>query len=48
MIVGFYYIIVMTFLQGSAGDCGFIPTLYKAAGLINGQEITCNCFKRIN
>ena len=36
MIVGLYFIIVMTFLHGSAG---FTITLYKAAGLINVQEI---------
>ena len=41
MIVGLYFIIVMTFLQGSTGDCGFTLTFYKAARLVNGQIITC-------
>ena len=35
-----YFIVVMTFLHDSAGDCG--TTFYKAAGLINGQKITFN------
>ena len=39
MIVGLYFIVVMTFLQGSTGDCGFTLTFYKAAGLVNGQII---------
>ena len=38
MIVGLYFIIVMTFLHGSAGDCGVTTTFYKAARLINGQK----------
>ena len=33
---GLYFIVVMMFLHGSAGDCGFTTTFYKAAGLING------------
>ena len=45
MIVGLCFIIVMTFLQGSAGDCGFTLTFYKATGLVNGQITTYNCFK---
>ena len=28
----------MTFLHGSAGNCGFTTTFYKAAGRINGQK----------
>ena len=32
----------MTFLHGSAGNCGFTTTFYKAAGLINGQKLTSN------
>ena len=39
MIVGLYFIVVMTFLHGSAGNCGFTTTFRKAAGLINGQKI---------
>ena len=38
MIVGLYFIVVTTFLHGSAGNCGFTTTFYKAAGLINGQK----------
>ena len=38
MIVGLYFIVVMTFLHGSVCNCGFITTFYKAAGLINGQK----------
>ena len=38
VIVGLYFIVVMTFLHGSAGNCGFTTTFYKAAGLINGQK----------
>ena len=49
MIVGLYFIIVMTFLHGSASDCGFTTTFYKATGLINGQKnrilITGECCK---
>ena len=48
MIVELYFIIVMTFLQGSTGDCGFTLTFYQATGLVNGQITTYNCFKRIN
>ena len=48
MIVGLYFIIVMTFLQGSTGDYGFTLTFYKATGLVNRQITTYNCFKRIN
>ena len=48
MIVRLYFIVVMPFLQGSTGDCGFTLTFYKATGLVNGQITTCNCFKRIN
>ena len=47
MIVGLYFIVVMTFLHGSDGDCGFTTThcstFYKAAGLLMG-EIALNCF----
>ena len=38
MIVGLCFIVVMTFLHGSAGNCGFTTTFYKAAGLTNGQK----------
>ena len=38
MIVGLYFIIVMTFLHGSTGNYGFTTTFHKAAGLINGQN----------
>ena len=43
MIVGLYFIVVMTFLHDSAGDFGFTTTFYIAAGLtyfsINGQKL---------
>ena len=39
MIVGLYFI-VMTFLHGSAGDCGFTTTFYKVAGFIKWAK-TC-------
>ena len=39
---GLYFIVVMTFLHGSAGNCGFTTTFYKAAGLINGQKKLTN------
>ena len=38
MIVGFDFIVVMTFFHGSAGDCRFITTFYKAATLIMGKK----------
>ena len=38
MIVGLDFIVVMTFLHGSDGDCGFTTTLYKAAALIMGKK----------
>ena len=38
MIVGLDFIVVMTFLHGSAGDCGFTTTFYKVAGLIMGKK----------
>ena len=42
MIVGLYFIVVMTFLHGNDGDCGFTTThcliFYKAAGLIMGKN----------
>ena len=45
MIVELYFIVVVTFLHGNDGDCGFTTThwliFYKAAGLIMGE----NCFK---
>ena len=45
MIVGLYFIIVMTLLQGSTGDCGFTLTFYKPTGLVNGQITTYNASK---
>ena len=39
MIVGLYFTVVMMFLHGSAGNCGFTTTFYKAAGLMNGQNL---------
>ena len=42
MIVGLYFIVVMTLLHGSDGDSGFTTThgstFYKAAGLIMGKN----------
>ena len=38
MIVGLDFIVVMTFLHGSDGDCGFTTTFYKAAALIMGKK----------
>ena len=38
MIVRLYFIVVMTFLHGSASDCGFTTTFFKAAGLIMGKK----------
>ena len=44
MVVGLYFIIIMTFFNGSDDNCGFTAThgstIYKAAGLIMGE----NCF----
>ena len=45
MIVGLYCIIVVTFLQGSTGDCGFTPTFYKGTGLVNEQIIKSDPLK---
>ena len=39
MIVGLYFIIVITFLHGSASDCGFTTTFYKAASLVVGRKL---------
>ena len=36
--MGLYVIVVVTFLHGSASDCGFTTTFYKAAGLIMGEK----------
>ena len=38
MIVGLYFIVV-TFLHGNAGNCGFTTTFYKAAGLIMDKKL---------
>ena len=38
MIVGLYFLVVMTFLHGSASDCGFTTTLFKAAGFMMGEK----------
>ena len=38
MIVGLDFIVVMMFLHGSDGDCGFTTTFYKAAALIMGKK----------
>ena len=47
VIVGLYFIIVVTFLHGNDGDCGFTIThcsiFYKATGLIMAK-IALNCF----
>ena len=48
MIMGLDFIVVIMFFHGSAGNCGFTTTFYKAAALINGQKILFNCFKGIN
>ena len=34
MIVGLYFIVVMTLLCGNNSDCGLITIFYKAGGLI--------------
>ena len=41
MIVGLYFIVVMTFLHGSGGDCGTFKTY-------NGWKIVLNSSKNDN
>ena len=42
MIVGLYFIVVVTFLNGNDGDCVFTTIhwsiFYKATGLIMGEK----------